>query len=386
VEFAGGGRLAIHITPADMGKRVSVRRVSEIIEGRPVFSDTVGVLTSWSEGVLIITRRDGVAVRILESALVAGKVVPDAPARRRALAAPTATTHDLQQLAARGWPALESERLGDWTLRAAVDTAAGSASRADGAAARSASVEGGGGRRADSAAARSASVEGGGGRRVGFTRRANSVLPVGDPGVPMDEALSRVTDWYRARGLVPYIQVTTGSPDADERLAQELAARGWVAEAHALLRTAPIAPIADGPGAEQVVLGREPDAGWLARYHRTGELAGAALKVLTGGASVWFAEVPAGPGEPPRAIGRCVVDGEWAGFAAVEVDPAYQRTGMATAVMAALARRAVDEGARGAYLQVEEENGGARALYDGMGFTTHHRYHYRRPGQFDTVG
>lgn len=74
------------------------------------------------------------------------------------------------------------------------------------------------------------------------------------------------------------------------------------------------------------------------------------------------------------------MDGRWAGFAAVEVDPAQRRRGLATAVMAALARRALEEGASAAWLQVEKENAGARALYAGMGFTAHHAYHhYREP-------
>ena len=48
--------------------------------------------------------------------------------------------------------------------------------------------------------------------------------------------------------------------------------------------------------------------------------------------------------------------------------------------MAALARRALDEGASAAWLQVESDNAGARALYDGMGFAAHHAYHhYREP-------
>ena len=73
------------------------------------------------------------------------------------------------------------------------------------------------------------------------------------------------------------------------------------------------------------------------------------------------------------------MDGRWAGFMAVEVAPEHRRRGLATAVMAALARRALDEGASAAWLQVEEDNEGARALYDGMGFATHHRYHHFRP-------
>ncbi|MGK5632980.1 GNAT family N-acetyltransferase, partial [Streptomyces sp. URMC 123] len=75
-----------------------------------------------------------------------------------------------------------------------------------------------------------------------------------------------------------------------------------------------------------------------------------------------------------------VVDGRWAGFAAIEVDPAHRRQGLATAVMAALARRALDEGASAAYLQVETDNEGAGSLYEGMGFSDHHIYrHHRAP-------
>jgi ribosomal protein S18 acetylase RimI-like enzyme len=96
---------------------------------------------------------------------------------------------------------------------------------------------------------------------------------------------------------------------------------------------------------------------------------------------VWFATVPGAAGEDvPAAVGRCVVDGRWAGFAAVEVDPALRRRGLATAVMAALARQALDEGASAAWLQVEEDNAAARGLYTRLGFAPHHAYHhYRAP-------
>lgn len=305
-----------------------MRRVAEVRADRPVFSDTIGVLTSWSEGVLSITRRDGEVVRVAETSLTAGKVVPAAPARRR-LAAPPALPGELSHIAARGWPALETGQLGDWLLRASG----------------------------------------------GFTRRANSALALGDPGLPPDDAPRRVAQWYDARGLPPYAQVVTGSDTA-----AEFAAHGWTAEGHTLVRTAALAPVADGPGAELVTLSRELDAAWLARYHRTGDLAAAALKVLTGGRSVWFATVPdpGGAGEP-AAIGRCVVDGRWALFNAVEVAAAHRREGLASAVMAALARQALAEGASGALLQVEADNAAGGALYDRLGFATVEHYHYCRP-------
>lgn len=291
---------------------------------------------------LLITRKSGETVRIAESGLVAGKVVPAAPARRRG---PAASYEELARIAARAWRPVESERLGGWELRAAG----------------------------------------------GFTRRANSVLPLGDPGLPLDEALTAVRRWYGERGLPAYVQTATGAEGTQELLCAELERRGWVREVTAEVWTGGLAPVADLAEGAGVVLSREADEAWLARYQRKG-VSDVALRVLGSGPSVWFATVPPGadgPGAPdaPAAIGRCVVDGRWASFAAVEVDPARRRRGLATAVMAALARRALDEGASAAWLQVETDNAGARALYAGMGFAAHHAYHhYREPGHAGTDG
>ncbi|MEU6255448.1 GNAT family N-acetyltransferase [Streptomyces sp. NPDC047043] len=328
MEISAGGRLEVRITAADVGKRVSVRRLTASGVPEEKFTDTVGVLTSWDDGVLLITRKGGESVRIPESSLVAGKVVPSAPARRRG---PAASYEELALVCARAWRPVESERLGEWELRAAS----------------------------------------------GFTRRANSVLPLGDPGLPLDEALDAVRHWYGERGLPAYVQTATGAEGTQELLCAELERRGWVREVTAELWIGALAPIADRAEGAGVVLSREADEAWLARYQRKG-VSEVALKVLGSGPSVWFATVPGE--QAPAAIGRCVVDGRWASFAAVEVDPALRRQGLATTVMAALARRALDEGASAAWLQVEEDNAGARALYAGMGFAAHHAYHhYREP-------
>ncbi|MGW0750165.1 GNAT family N-acetyltransferase [Streptomyces sp. NPDC002587] len=325
MEITAGGLLEVRITPADVGKRVSVRRMERGPGGAPGYADAVGVLTSWDRGVLLITRKNGQTVRISESSLVAGKVVPPAPARRRG---PAASFEELSQVGARSWQPLESEPLGGWTLRAAA----------------------------------------------GFTRRANSVLPLGDPGIPLDDALARVTSWYAERGLPAYVQAATGAAGTQELLIAELERRGWAAEVSAQVRIGALAPVgdADAPAAGDVRLTRVPDEEWLGRYGRVRD-PDVARRVLTRGPSVWFAALPGG-----RAVGRCVVDGRWAGFAAVTVDPAHRRQGLATAVMAALARRALEEGASAAWLQVETDNPGALALYDGLGFALHHTYHHYR--------
>ncbi|MFF3287834.1 GNAT family N-acetyltransferase [Streptomyces sp. NPDC003023] len=334
MEFTAGGRLEIRITPSDVGKRVSVRRLSDAEASVAKFTDTVGVLTSWTGGVLLITRRTGESVHIPEASMVAGKVVPAAPARRRG---PAADFPELARVTARAWQPVERELLGDWELRASG----------------------------------------------GFTRRANSVLPLGDPGMPLDRALERVRHWYTARGLPAYIQTATGAAGTQEPLCAELEARDWRREVSAQVHIGGLAAVGDlDADVSRVAVSRSFDEAWLRRYQRFGVPGPDVLDVLGSGPSVWFASVPGavgpGAGEVPAAIGRCVVDGRWAGFMAVEVDPAQRRQGLATAVMAALARRALDEGASAAWLQVESDNDGARALYGGMGFSVHHHYHHYR--------
>ncbi|MFI1099003.1 GNAT family N-acetyltransferase [Streptomyces melanogenes] len=332
MEFTTGGRLIVRITPQDQGKRVSVRHLAMTGEWGEKFTDTVGVLTSWDAGMLSIVRRNGETVRIPEREMVAGKVIPAEPARRRG---PAATFRELALVSARAWQPVESEALGGWTLRAAG----------------------------------------------GFTRRANSVLPLGDPGMPLTEALAYARAWYSARGLPTYVQTSTGAEGTQESLCVDLEKFGWIREVSAQLRIAALAPIGDlDADVSRVGLSRSVSSAWLGRYQRTGTPGPHVRKVLESGPSTWFATVPGEADEAPAAIGRCVVDGRWAGFMAVEVDPARRREGLATAVMTALARQALSEGASAAWLQVEADNEGARALYDAQGFATHHTYHHFRHG------
>ena len=242
----------------------------------------------------------------------------------------------LARIAAEGWPALETESLGAWLLRASS----------------------------------------------GFTRRANSVLAVGDPGMPLDDALARIRTWYGARSLPVYVQLFP-----DSALDGELAQRGWNIEAPVAFQIAPIAtvlvaldvpPLSPATARGNVLVSDAPDAAWIARYHKAGALHEPALRVLCGGPRVLFATVPGDDPSRARAIGRCVLVGEWAGFSAIEVDPAHRRRGLAHAIMRALLERAAAHRATDAYLQVETDNTAALALYERLHFTTHHRYHYRR--------
>lgn len=307
-------------------------------------TDVVGDLEAWEAGELRVRRRDGAVRTVRADALVAGKVVPPAPARRsptsgrrtRASTQPSPThadvsPRDLEEIAALGWRALETSRLGGWLLRASG----------------------------------------------GWTGRANSVLPLDDPGLPLDEAVERVAEWYEARRLLPRFQVPM---PFGERLDAFLAERGWSTPEDVLVMTADVdAVLSLLPVREDlppVSLADAPSAGWLATYrYRGGPLPGNAVAVLVNADRPVFASVELD--KATVAVGRASVDRGWMGVTAVDVGEAVRRRGLARHVMRALLSYGFDAGARHLYLQVCEDNGAAIALYAGMGLTVHHAYRYR---------
>lgn len=72
-------RLVVRISPADVGRRVSVR--SRLHGEAQAATDALGVLRSWTDGVLVVERRDGTRAVIAEADLLAGRPVPPAPVR-----------------------------------------------------------------------------------------------------------------------------------------------------------------------------------------------------------------------------------------------------------------------------------------------------------------
>jgi GNAT superfamily N-acetyltransferase len=239
---------------------------------------------------------------------------------------------ELERAAAWGWRAPEEERLGEWLLRAAE----------------------------------------------GFTGRANSALAIGDPGGPLPEAVDAVCAWYAARGLPAMIAVPypAGRPE-DSELDRLLESRDWtVRSGAATVMTAEPGRVVTPEGVSGVEIMAEPGDDWLALYHYRGqELPPIARRLLL--SAPWQAFGRVRLGERTVAIGRVAGNREWAGLTAIEVDPALRRRGLGAAVSAALAAAAAERGVRGVYLQVEDGNAAARALYHRVGFTDHHGYHYR---------
>ncbi|MFG1798734.1 GNAT family N-acetyltransferase [Micromonospora carbonacea] len=177
----------------DVGHRIVVRRIVGIREGRPLFSDALGELVELTETHVTLTTDQG-RLRVPVAEVHRAKRVP--PARRPTAAAVVA----LELASDEAWPAPTRGRLGDWLLRSAQ----------------------------------------------GWTGRANSALPVGDPDRPLPAALDAVERWYADLGQPA--MVNTPLPLAAP-VGAELDARGWTTRPLTLVQTAPLAPLRAGRAA-----------------------------------------------------------------------------------------------------------------------------------------
>ena len=275
-----------------------------------------------------VRRRDGSIALVEVSTIEARREVP--PGR-----AATTTVVELEQVAAFGWRAQETVRLGEWLLRASG----------------------------------------------GFTQRANSVLAVGDPGVGLDAALDLATDWYAERGLTPVVMESAAAPAG---LVARLRERGWSPGtdtyvmsgevAHAL-RGMPDAVAAAVASGLELRLEDRPDEAWYAGYAESGRpLTEAGRAVVEGHPMAVFASFR--DADRAVAVARAAVDARWTGLFAVTVAGHRRRGGLGAAITLAALKEAARRGGRHVYLQVEAHNEPAVALYRRLNLKVHHDYRY----------
>lgn len=284
-------------------------------DGRPVYADIVGDLLAVGDDAATLDTRHG-QIDLPLAEVVLAKLAH--PATRDELA--------LEAVAARGWRSAETGAVGGWLLRA----------------------------------------------NGGFTQRANSVLPLKAPGLPLEAALQAARDWYAERGLPLRLQVPT---EARRLLDASLAEDGWTASPDVAVLAARLDLVAAATSDVDVDVADEPDDDWFARYRDGGGSSEVARALLTRHDNAGFAAVR--EGGRVVAIGRGAIDDGWLGVTAVEVDPDRRRQGLAIAVMDALHRWGRERGATRAYLQVEEDNTAAVALYERLGYWQHHSYRFR---------
>jgi len=319
--------------PQCIGQRVVVRRIvpgEEGPTGGPAMTDLLGVMESWSDGVTSVRDESGNVTSITIAHIVSGKPVPPRPSVRHRVSAEAA-----ERRAVSGWPPLVKRSLGEWVLRASQ----------------------------------------------GYSSRANSVLAVGDPGLPFTEALSAVVEFYSAHDLPPVAQVVVSSD-----VHQRFEAAGWVSarpgEADTMFQIASVSRAlrlvrqAVPAGALTASMSATAGPRWFADDARA-EKRPEALGVLEGPDQVGFAAViPPGAAGDVLAKGRVAYADDWVGISNVWVSPTHRRLGLAVTVVGAMLAWGAERGATTAYLQTRGDNPAALALYDRLGFVTHHTYRY----------
>ena len=283
-------------------------------------TDVLGVCESWEAGQVVLRREAGDLVTIPTGDIVAGKTVPARPSTGHRLDA-----EEADRRAHPGWAPVEEEALGAWLLRASG----------------------------------------------GFSNRGNSVLALGDPGVPLDEAVRRTASWYAARALPPRAHVLPGSP-AEAAFAEA----GWTPYEPTTLMLASLARAVRRTPRSEVPVQHDDrvDAGWLAVDERATRFGESARAVLESG-EVTLATVRAGDGSV-LARGRGAFHDDWLGIASLWTAPDRRGEGLGTAVLRALLEWGAERGATTAYLQVVEANPAAARMYAARGFEPHHGYVY----------
>lgn len=301
-------------------------------------ADALGILVSRDSRSLVIDTRAGL-VTVPRAAVVVAKEVPP-PSSRPGPAHLRVAADDLELLMSRGWVATQQATLGSWLLRSSA----------------------------------------------GFTSRANSALPVGDPSLPLGEAIEHVERWY-ARHRQPTRFQLPGAPGfepAAHPVGAALLERGYSAAvgpdpgAHVRVLTAPLGAIPPAaPDAPTVHALGELTPEWFRAYAESREVVPRITEqVLTGSHRQLFLSVTGPDSDRAVGIARVAIHPGWVGVFGVWVDPARRRRGIASAIVSAVGRTAIQHGVRAVYLQVPETNVSALAFWDELGFVRHHDYTY----------
>ncbi|MGV9709290.1 N-acetylglutamate synthase, CG3035 family [Gordonia sp. NPDC003424] len=284
----------------------------------PSLSDVTGILVD--DGDPLMIDRDGTPASIPRSEIVSIRLLSRLTVRNTEI-------RNLEAAAAAAWPGLVSTMIDGWLVRA-------------------------------------------GG---GFTRRANSAVPVEFGARADGSTLEAIRDWYTERGLPTLLAL----PDRLLPVGQ-VDGRPASGDIHVLVADVPDLRIPDP--SEVVGVDARPGAAWLRAYRGPDiDVAVAADVVAASHGPVAAASV--GNDDRPVAIGRASVteapDGiRWLGVTALWTAPDERRRGLASSVLAALVGWGAARGADRCYVQVEADNRMAGTWYRRLGFGLHHTSRY----------
>jgi GNAT superfamily N-acetyltransferase len=211
----------------------------------------------------------------------------------------------------------------------------------------------------------------------GYTKRANSINPLYPSSIPFDEKIAHCEHLYALAGLPALFRLP--EPFTPDGLVPALTKAGYAAFDPTLVLGREV-HVQDGGSNGVEVRQMEKDA-WLclradltgkslAKWMKHGEILNTIIprKALFG----LFAK------GKPLACGMGVVEGNLLGFFSVLTAPTERKKGYGRKMMHVLTNWGVREGADYGYLQVEDDNEPAKAMYTRLGFSLCYKYDYYR--------
>jgi ribosomal protein S18 acetylase RimI-like enzyme len=305
-------------------------------EGYPrSMTDVIGELITLDPPT--VRSADGEIVSVSPARVVAMKALGPRPIRATDIRA-------LEAAGANGWPGVEYQPLDGWLLRAGH----------------------------------------------GYTRRANSAVPLDKSATTGAATLAQIQYWYRQRGLAPMLVLIDRVVPVPP---------GWSTFNEVLVMAADLDTLVLPEGPSIVAVDPAPSRGWSAMYvrhdARAASFRDAVHPVLTavregvvGFAALGAAGAHSNPNADgadvhalPLAIARAAItdapDGRrWVGLSSVHVAAEHRRHGLGTLICAESLRWGLAHRATHAYLQVMPDNTSAIGMYRAMGFVDHHYYRY----------
>ncbi len=238
----------------------------------------------------------------------------------------------LEEIGSRSWQAKEIEHLGGWQLRA----------------------------------------------DEGITRRANSVLPLEDPGVDTESAVKKCVMFYLKRGILPRFQMTALSMPSG--LDDYLKESGWVEGLVVDVQTAEIDAISVPEPDLDVTLLDSPTDDWVNAYLKASDHQDEDPRVrhdimVRSSLPKRFAQVVVD--DQIAGVGIGILYEDWVGLYSIATAPDFRKRKVATSISHALLDWGQRMNADHAYLQVEVDNNPALELYRNLGFIHCYRYWYR---------
>ena len=213
---------------------------------------------------------------------------------------------------------------------------------------------------------------------AGTVGRARSAVPL-HHGDPDPVAVERIVACYREQGFAPALRL----PDlpAFEPCHWRLLALGFVRQQPTLVMTGTVeAMLATGPGADTCDIEQRPGEAWMAMYLGAGldPVDGACrARIMARARDLRYASVTRDG--RMLACGAASLSHGWLGVHGMRTAEEVRGQGLASRVLRGMAQAARDQGISRVFLQVDQGNTGARALYARFGLEDRWTYAYWRP-------